>query len=356
MHHFTHDYLIVGQGLAGSLLARLLIRAGQRVLVLDDGLKTSSSKVAAGMINPLAGMRFNAAPETADWLASALRQYAEMADSSGQQRFHALGMQRLLRSPEQKRFYDRQKNNPAVAGFLGAALTPEDFDTGVNAPFGGFAQRQTGYLDMPGLLEDIKQWLIAQQAYKQQPIDYAAVNVDAHGVCIGGDSAPRLIFCEGYQVRNNPWFKPLPLQADKGEFLHLRCARKLVDHIINGAHWILPTIDGDYRLGATHEHHDINTHSTPQARVALIKGLQHLLGKSDDIQVYAQGAGVRPATSDRKPFLGQHPQQAALYVFNGFGARGALTIPWHAEQMCEYLLHQRPLPDSANIQRLGDWA
>ena len=47
----THiDTLILGQGLAGSLLARLLIRAGQSVCVIDDGHTSSSSTVAAGLV------------------------------------------------------------------------------------------------------------------------------------------------------------------------------------------------------------------------------------------------------------------------------------------------------------------
>ena len=62
------DTLIIGQGLAGSLLAWLLVRAGQRVCVIDDAHASSSSVVAAGLINPLAGMRFNRRPEMDSWL------------------------------------------------------------------------------------------------------------------------------------------------------------------------------------------------------------------------------------------------------------------------------------------------
>ena len=62
------DTLILGQGLAGSLLAWMLIRKGQKVCVIDDAHRSSSSRVAAGLVNPLAGMRFNRRPEMDDWL------------------------------------------------------------------------------------------------------------------------------------------------------------------------------------------------------------------------------------------------------------------------------------------------
>ena len=109
MSRVDFDYLILGQGLAGSLLAWHLLQAGKRVLVIDDGLRSSSSKVAAGLINPLAGMRFNCAPRTAEWLASAHAFYDQLGKHFGRHYFHPIDMQRLFRSPEQRRFYQRQQ-------------------------------------------------------------------------------------------------------------------------------------------------------------------------------------------------------------------------------------------------------
>lgn len=51
------DYIIVGQGLAGSLIALNLLRRGKSVRVIDDGHKHAASKVAAGLINPITGRR-----------------------------------------------------------------------------------------------------------------------------------------------------------------------------------------------------------------------------------------------------------------------------------------------------------
>jgi len=46
------NYIIVGQGLAGTLLANELIRLGQSLVVFDDPNQIKSSDVAAGLINP----------------------------------------------------------------------------------------------------------------------------------------------------------------------------------------------------------------------------------------------------------------------------------------------------------------
>ena len=51
------DFIIVGQGMAGTLLAHELISANKKILIIDKKLPASSSRVAAGMINPVAMKR-----------------------------------------------------------------------------------------------------------------------------------------------------------------------------------------------------------------------------------------------------------------------------------------------------------
>src|SRR5580704_8111533 len=53
------DYLVVGQGLAGSLLACLLQMERKDVLVIDNAHRTAASLSAAGIMNPITGKRLN---------------------------------------------------------------------------------------------------------------------------------------------------------------------------------------------------------------------------------------------------------------------------------------------------------
>jgi len=52
------DYIIVGQGLAGSLLAYELMQEGKLVCIVDEHHLGAASAVAAGIINPITGRRF----------------------------------------------------------------------------------------------------------------------------------------------------------------------------------------------------------------------------------------------------------------------------------------------------------
>src|SRR4051794_41445927 len=51
------EFVIVGQGLAGTALAWALLRRGRRVLVIDRERGDSASRIAAGLITPVTGKR-----------------------------------------------------------------------------------------------------------------------------------------------------------------------------------------------------------------------------------------------------------------------------------------------------------
>ena len=51
------DFLIVGGGLAGSILAEVLIGQEKKIFIIDQHRENSSSLVAAGIFNPITGRR-----------------------------------------------------------------------------------------------------------------------------------------------------------------------------------------------------------------------------------------------------------------------------------------------------------
>ena len=345
------DTLIIGQGLAGSALAWHLIGAGQRVCVIDDGHVSSSSLIAAGLINPLAGMRFNLRPDTDDCLRASARWYAELQQFFGPQFHHPLPMLRLFRSAQQRRFHARRLEDPGSAALLGARFENGDCPEPVAAPFGGFAQHRTGYVDLPLLLATLRDWLMADRALRHEVVALQDIETDASGVSYRGMRAQRLVFCDGARLRSNPWFSWLPLAPDKGEILNVRDANWTSRHIVNGAHWIVPLANGEMRLGATHDHKYVDSGVTPAGRDVLLAAYAALRPDAD-VDVTAHRAGVRPGTVDRHPFIGRHPERPALWVCNGFGARGALTVPWYAACLADHLTDGSPLPPEADIRRL----
>ncbi|MEI8209320.1 MAG: FAD-dependent oxidoreductase, partial [Methylococcales bacterium] len=158
----------------------------------------------------------------------------------------------------------------------------------------------------------------------------------------------KIIFCEGYQALQNPWFSWLPFQLAKGEIITLEYQGELADKILNFGHWLIPLDHQTLRIGATFDRTHLNNHPTLNAQAELLKSMTGVL-PSFSTKVLKHQANIRPCTLDKRPFIGEHPSYSSLVIFNGFGAKGSLQIPWYCQQFTDSLLNNLPSPSS--IQR-----
>ena len=64
-------------------------------------------------------------------------------------------------------------------------------------------------------------------------------------------------------------------------------------------------------------------------------------------------AGIRPATLERRPFVGIHPQLSNIGILNGMGAKGCSLAPFFAKQLTELLLNNNAIEADADIKRFS---
>lgn len=351
MSGFDIDTLIIGQGLAGSLLAWELSQRGERVLVIDDEHASASSVAAAGLINPVTGQRMVKTDGVDALLATAMRCYRRLERTLGRPLLVEKIMWRLLRRDNERRIWQKRKQDPAYDGYLGEWLEEKQLQPPFIAPAGGFEQHHTGYLDTNVLLAGLREHLQETGRYQAQRLTYDTLVPEGGHVAFEGMTCARAIFCEGYKAIHNPWFNWLPFTPAKGEILSLRFEQPLPDVIVNAGRWLMPRRDGEYRFGATYEHKQLDEVATEAAKVTLLRALSQMLVEPGAYQITGQQAGVRPATTDRQPFIGLHPHYPQLGIFNGFGSKGSLLIPWHAERFADALQHKQALPVSCDLQR-----
>jgi glycine/D-amino acid oxidase-like deaminating enzyme len=62
-------------------------------------------------------------------------------------------------------------------------------------------------------------------------------------------------------------------------------------------------------------------------------------------------AAVRPATLERRPFVGFHPVYPVVGILNGMGTKGCSLAPYFARQLAEYLSKGSPIRPDADILR-----
>ncbi|HYI79043.1 MAG TPA: FAD-binding protein, partial [Chryseolinea sp.] len=80
------DFIIVGQGLAGSALALQLLKRNKKILVIDRIVANSPSRIAVGLFNPITG-RHMIKTWLADRLFPCLHQFYREAEVSTRHRF-----------------------------------------------------------------------------------------------------------------------------------------------------------------------------------------------------------------------------------------------------------------------------
>jgi glycine/D-amino acid oxidase-like deaminating enzyme len=179
--------------------------------------------------------------------------------------------------------------------------------------------------------------------------------------------AKRIIFCEGYQAMHNPYFAYLPFQAVKGEILTIAHNHPLPDAILNYGNWLIPlpmtasplkdwqscSDLQQARIGATFDWENLNNQSTELGKYTLLNGFNTLLADFE-CELLDQQANVRPCTLDKQPFIGFHPQYSQLAIFNGFGAKGSLQIPFYSQSFARVLMDNVALDSTSNIQRHYD--
>ncbi|MBM4208697.1 MAG: FAD-binding oxidoreductase [Gammaproteobacteria bacterium] len=343
------DVLIIGQGLAGSLLAWELIQRQYRVVAVDSG-QQNASLISAGIINPITGMRFALTNDVGILLPAAQSYYTQLAGYFGESFYQELPMLRLFRNEAEQSFSTQRLQQPAYRNYIKSTDNTNGLMPGFSIAYGCLEQRQTGYLSVAKLLKRLQEFFVEQQAYRKEILDYRDIHI-TDDIVWNDINAKQIIFCEGYQMMKNPWFYWLPMQPVKGEMLTIETDLKLPNAILNNGHWLLPLTQHTARTGATFDRESINNQPTQQGKQALLIELKAMNENLANANILSHQAGIRPCSADRLPLIGSHPQHRQMLIFNGFGAKGSLQIPWYCQRFADYLQQQTPLPAACDIHR-----
>jgi len=350
MKNHDWDFIILGQGLAGSLLAWNLIQRGKRVLVIDQPHKTSASQIAAGLINPVTGKRLVKQNNADELLTTAEQEYNQLKKTFNSQFFYSKHITRLFQSEENALAYNKRLADLTYKNYIGEKFEPDTHPILYN-PLGGFKQYQTGYVNTLHLLSTLKKYFSEQQCYQETHIEYSQVQLNDQSATINHQHTKQLIFCEGYRTTTNPWFNWLTFKLAKGEILTLKSQAALPDTIINAGKWLLPTDTHTCKFGATYQWDNLDETPTDNAKKELLTAANKLFKSDMTFSLVEHRAGIRPCTYDTMPYIGTHPNHHQLGYFNGFGSKGSMLIPFYAKHFCENLLNKQPLNTDIDITR-----
>lgn len=343
----TVDAIIVGHGLAGTLLAWQMETHGASIHLIGNDRLPAASRVAAGLFNPVIGKHLALQARAEQTIDDAMSLYRQLEQHFHCKLFYPEPMLRIFRNAEERDIHANRRRDPAYSPYLGPAIQPE---SSVRAPFGACLQQQTGYLDTNALLDTLHAHFRQTGTLIDAAFDPDALGIEPSCVRWHGITGRHIIFCEGYRGALNPWFDWLPFQPAGGEILTFKSNTPLPPEILNGGKWLMPRHDGSYKTGATYRHSP-QSEASDSGRRELLAGLNGLLRDTPEIEIAAHEAGTRSASRDKQPLVGSHPRYSQLALFNGFGSHGSMLIPHHARAFAEHLLNGEALPGSCDIAR-----
>ncbi len=346
------DFLIIGQGLAGSLLAYSLIKRGCTVHVLDNDHESSSSRVAAGLINPVTGHRLNITDGYSMYRATAQKLYWQIERDLGCDIHRQIRQTRKIKNAGQADYLVKRQSQTEYSDILGDMdntggwfeEAPGKLETAhTERHFGAIGISQTSVVDTKQLLYQMSSWLTARRAITKQHVIYSKLLTVKSKIRYDEIEADRVIFCEGHQALNNPWLSHLPFKLAKGEILSIKPSRQ-VDRMLSWGHWLVPALNGACKLGSNYIWNDISPTTSAKSADKFLLSLEQHTGLT--AHVISHESGVRPATTQRDPFVGPLTNLPRAFCLNGLGSKGCLIAPHFVTLLCDHLLEQRSLPYS----------
>ncbi|NQZ75497.1 MAG: FAD-binding oxidoreductase [Ekhidna sp.] len=338
------DYLIVGQGIAGSWLAFELIERGLSVQVIDKGISETSSKRAAGIYNPITGRKMVKTWRAEDLFLDLEDHYLEKESLLGTKFLHPKSIYRPFRTIEDQNDWEGRMADgffePFLKDFYKNSIGLKD----IQDPYGGILLDKCGYLDLPSFLDASKLFLQNKGMYEVKVFDFEKLSFEEQAIRYEDDVFEKIIFCDGFQ--SNPFWE-LPFRPVRGEIIDIKCDLN-TDFIVNQGVFMIPKGDR-VAVGSTYDHNNLSF----EPQESGIKSLQERLKKlyTGDFDLLEARAGVRPATHDRKPYIGLHQKYKTLGIFNGFGTKGVSLTPYFAKHFVDFLLGNCELEEEVNVQR-----
>lgn len=320
-----YDYLIIGQGLAGTILSYKIIKRGQSVFVLNNHDQTCASYIAAGLFSPITGQRIAKIENPQNVFDLMYRTYYDLEHTLGINFLHHIPYIKIA-IDEKLTYYVHKRLHDSSYSTL---ITPTNY-TVHNKVIDAITINNTGYVNTQLLLDTYRTYLQTRYIYRQELFDQQELIVTSDVITYKDIKAKRIIFCNGVAASNNHFFNHLQFNPTKGEILTI-CMKKQMNYILSGNVFLLPLGNNLFNAGATYERNY-------QTNVPSRKGLAWLQAELEKIidttyEIVEHKAGIRPTTFGHKPFVAWHETYKNVGVFSGFGSRGVSTIPYCADQL-----------------------
>ena len=284
------DYIVVGLGLAGLAFIEELIEAKKTFIVFEDDSQTSSL-VAGGVYNPVILKRFTPVWNADKQLEIALPFYERIEKKLHEKVDVKFNTRKVFKSIEDQNNWFEASDKPLLSKFMNADIINEKIE-GVIADFGFGEVQKTGRIDTEKLVTSYRNYLANESKIIFEKFKYNAVQLINNTCVYKNIESSRIVFCEGFGIKQNPFFNNLPLKEAKGELLTIHAPELEIDFLLKSTLFVLPLGNHLYKVGATFNWSDKTLNPSEEGKQELVEKLKKVI--TVPYTITNQTAGIRP--------------------------------------------------------------
>ena len=355
------DFVLIGGGLSGMLVARELTAAGARVTLLERGdLGREASWAGGGILSPLYPWRCpDAVTALSRWSRHHYRTFAaELAGETGiDPEWLASGLliaeeDEVVAASAWARRYGERAEVVSAQQLVG-------LEPGLTCAGGGIWLPEVAQIRNPRLLKALARSLALRNVKIRTRTEVLDFEQDG-GRVTGVRTHEQTLPAQAVIVTAGAWTAQLlgALAADwhiapvRGQMLMFHATPDQVRHIVmRDDHYLVPRRDGRVLAGSTLEYVGFDKSTTAEAYETLRAAALALIPSLASCPVERHWAGLRPGSAQGIPVIGE--ARPGLYVNAGHFRNGVVTGPASAHLLADLILGRPPCVDPAPYRPLG---
>jgi len=355
------DFLIVGGGINGLLLARELAQAKAQVVLVERGFcGKEASWAGGGIISPLYPWKYS--PEItalASWAQDFYPALVEelLGETGIDAELQTSGLLMLDADNEELALAWARDNARRME-----RLEPHEIisrETNLNRAFSSALwMPDVANVRNPRLIQALVASLKAQA--NVSIVEHATVTgfekdtEFVRGINVLQDGVAKHLDAGAVIVSAGAWTGSLlgsvgidlPIEPVKGQMLLFEMPQHTVNSIVLSAgRYLIPRRDGLLLAGSTLEYSGFDKTATDEARADLLQSARLLLPALAEVNPIGHWAGLRPGAPQGIPFIGKLPSWRNMYVNAGQFRNGLVLAPASARLLADSLLNRNPILD-----------
>lgn len=346
------DFLIVGAGIAGTTLALELLQRGKSICIYDEPNPNSSSRVAAGILNPVVPKGITTTWNIQHIFPQVYNYYKHWEMVLGGQFIESRNFITLHKNDDELRQWEKRYNHDIMNQWIESYPTPSWLSKNLN--FGASNTKNAGRLNVISFLDLAKSYLIKQGVTwfdEKFPIEELTIKSHFGDFRLNQSNYKFIVFCQGANGINNPLFPELFYDPTGGDILTVAIPELTPDRMYKRGLWLIPAEKNTWLIGSNFIKGENINNSQNEDAERLLSQVRSWL--PFPVELIAHKRGIRPTVQNRRPYLGKSPVKGMsnCYIFNGLGSKGSSLCSWLAPMMANHLCSDDPLNPEVDIKR-----